>query len=149
VDSDGSGYGPATFSFVRVKALGSYKCLKIFWWLSSHNDYSSRWKFFHDVNCTRVHRFTLLQLSSLHLLAYSCCSLRYICVCEKNTLTNSKDKFVLASVNCDSIRLCWRNISWGFGSQEIATESYVNVSTGYAAGYSGLFRDVTSKICHW
>jgi hypothetical protein len=29
VDSAGSGYGPAAFSFVRVNALGSYKFRKI------------------------------------------------------------------------------------------------------------------------
>jgi len=39
--------------------------------------------FCHDVNYTRVHCFTLLQMSSPHLLVYPCCSLRYICVCEK------------------------------------------------------------------
>jgi len=99
--------------------------------------------FCHDVICTRVHCFTLLQMSSSHLLVYPCLSLRCICVCERKTiLENSKDKFDLASVNCYSVGLCWRNTSWGFGSQKMATESYVTVSAGYVEGYSGLLRHV-------
>jgi hypothetical protein len=151
MNSAGSGYGPAAFSFVRVNALESYKCRKISWWLSNHHDYSSRWKF---LSWRQLHTSASLYASlnvfststRLSMLFFAV----HLCLWKKNTtLKNSKDKFDLASVNRDSVKLCLPNISWRFGSQEMATESYVNVSTGYAAGYSGLFRHVVTKTCHW
>jgi len=148
--SAGSGYGPAAFSFVRVNALESYKCRKISWWLSNHYDYSSRWNIF--VMTSIAHVCVVLRFSkcilhiyfSIHVVLWD----TFVSV-KKTTLKNSKDKFDLASVNCDSVRLCWPNINWRFGSQEMATESYVNVSTAHAAVYSGLLSHVMIKTCRW
>jgi hypothetical protein len=102
-------------------------------------------KFCHDVFCTRVHRFTLLQMSSTHLLVYPCLFFCDVFVSVKNiTLESSKDIFG-ELLFC---RALLTNISWGFGSQEMATELYVTVSAGYVAGYSGLLRHVMTKTCH-